>query len=691
MLVAGFLYFQLSTYTLLQWVRQHVPREEPTYTVTNAQMTNPSFKSLNPRALGSAAVLRNEVSPAAVAEPQADSDTEQPEGSMRLSAGKDMDEDEPQEPAEQPDGREEADVEEEQPQQQMQQLQRQMKRRRQKTQTQAQQSVELELQQNEALHGVAQLSDSRQTKRKRATRLAPGEGLSNSNGEVGKIPPSPERSSSAAAAGADVGAHTPVEQPSVAHAEEDVDGPEPREAADDKESADERPELDEGLHNLDDVRLADGDAGGKKVATWIESDAYGKFIGISTFFNPGRHQNKVDNFRQFRASVAQQGLQMLCVELVFGQAPNQLRDDDCDILIHRRTAEGNTLWQKERLLNIALENLPNTVEKVMWLDSDLIFLNDNWVPETAELLDQFPVVQPFGWMTYLPADTGVEFAEEKLATLPLGQGVGYVYHSAGLGISSFGDVVFRANFILGHPGFAWAARREVICAAGFYDRSIIGGGDRIMVNAFTGHFGGISRKMPAAMASSVREFGRKLEPLVGPANVSYTQGVVLHIWHGDRANRDYTHRYEILVNNRYDPATDVRVNADGVLEWASSKEFLHKQVTDYFNNRKEGPRPNQTRVESDDAEELAAQKRGASRAVRSYIGYHCRAAAYRPPCKIAFKLWGEALRFTQLQLHQKQLRKLQAEQAAQFRAQRLHARHLRKSGAKKSKRGMLLR
>ena len=94
------------------------------------------------------------------------------------------------------------------------------------------------------------------------------------------------------------------------------------------------------------------------------------------------------------------------------------------------------------------------------------------------------------------------------------------------------------------------------------------------------------------MADDVRAFGKQLLPLVGPANVSYTPGVVLHIWHGDRANRDYTHRceardpgpglhpcmctaraprappytlytlcrYEILKSNAYDPVRDVRVN-----------------------------------------------------------------------------------------------------------------------------------
>ena len=32
-----------------------------------------------------------------------------------------------------------------------------------------------------------------------------------------------------------------------------------------------------------------------------------------------------------------------------------------------------------QLLNIALDNLPRTIDKVMWLDSDLIWLNDDWV------------------------------------------------------------------------------------------------------------------------------------------------------------------------------------------------------------------------------------------------------------------------------------------------------------------------
>ena len=410
------------------------------------------------------------------------------------------------------------------------------------------------------------------------------------------------------------------------------------------------------------------DAGASKVKDWRESDAYGKFIGISTFFNPGRHQNKVDNFRMFRRSVALQGLQMLCVELIFGDdAPYQLAAEDCDILVQKRTAAGNTLWQKERLLNIAVENLPKTVEKVMWLDSDLIFLNDDWVPETAALLDRFPVVQPFGWMTYLPQDEGEEYGEMQLPNLPLGQGVGGVYHSAGLAVASFPDMCFRGgSFLLGHPGFAWAARRDVIEASRFYDRSIIGGGDRIMLNAFTGHgANSFGKKVSPAMAEDVRGWAKQLTARVGAANMSYTPGVVLHIWHGDRANRDYTHRYEILKGNLYDPAHDVRVNAQGVLEWSSDKPRLHQGVSEYFDHRKEGPKDaNRTRSGSSD-DMWASSRPGLTRAMRSFLGYHCSRAEYRPVCKLVFKLWSDALRLTQLQLHQKRLRKLQAEAAAE--------------------------
>jgi len=204
-----------------------------------------------------------------------------------------------------------------------------------------------------------------------------------------------------------------------------------------------------------------------------------------------------------------------------------------------------------------------------------------------------------------------------------------------------------------------------------------------MLNGFTGHGSGYFRKVTPAMAEDVRGFGKRLTPLVGPTNISYTPGVVLHIWHGDRANRDYTHRYDILKGNSYDPVHDVRVNDHGVLEWATDKPKLHREVTEYFNNRKEGPKELHNKTKEADMWSVADRARkGLTRAMKSFMGYHCARPDYRPVCKLVFKLWGDALRITQLQLQNKRLHRLQ-EEATRSRAVALVARQQRKKSSRK--------
>jgi hypothetical protein len=51
-----------------------------------------------------------------------------------------------------------------------------------------------------------------------------------------------------------------------------------------------------------------------------------------------------------------------------------------------RTDQTNVLWQKERLLNLALQRLPEHCTKVVWLDADTFFTNPNWVRATRRLV-----------------------------------------------------------------------------------------------------------------------------------------------------------------------------------------------------------------------------------------------------------------------------------------------------------------
>ena len=107
------------------------------------------------------------------------------------------------------------------------------------------------------------------------------------------------------------------------------------------------------------------------------------FWGITAFFNPTDSKKRVENLRQFAAGVREQGLKLMIVELAFGD--QEARAEDSDKLIG--LTGGALCWQKERLLNIGLDNLPSDCDRVAWLDGDIVFQNELWVREALEALD----------------------------------------------------------------------------------------------------------------------------------------------------------------------------------------------------------------------------------------------------------------------------------------------------------------
>jgi hypothetical protein len=53
------------------------------------------------------------------------------------------------------------------------------------------------------------------------------------------------------------------------------------------------------------------------------------------------------------------------------------------------------LWQKERLLNLAVKAVPAGVNNIAWLDCDVILQRADWIDEAKRQLDEFNVVQLF--------------------------------------------------------------------------------------------------------------------------------------------------------------------------------------------------------------------------------------------------------------------------------------------------------
>lgn len=312
-------------------------------------------------------------------------------------------------------------------------------------------------------------------------------------------------------------------------------------------------------------------------------------MGAHDVLQPAGYANKHRLLRRFAERVRGQGLRLVVVELAFGERPFEIPDDVADIVDRRRTTA--VLWQKERLLNLGLAALPESCDKVAWLDADVHFDRDDWVVETARRLEEYVVVQPFDTAYWMPQHV-------TPSSLPDSWGFG---NREGDSMPSMGAAMSRAEddrkalesyYTHGHTGFGWSARRHVLDRHGFYDRQILGNGDFIMAHAMFGNedfWQGrnweCDRLSPALMAS-IEAWGRAFYADVG-GSVSFTPGNVYHYWHGNQSDRMYDQRLDVLKETDFDPERDLALDAAGCWRWSSDKPELHAWADRYFHARKE--------------------------------------------------------------------------------------------------------
>lgn len=300
---------------------------------------------------------------------------------------------------------------------------------------------------------------------------------------------------------------------------------------------------------------------------------------ISTYFDSEGYSNKLRHLRAYLRVMEESGIPVLLVEGAFRRRPFLLRESEK--VVHVRCP--SVMWQKERLLNIALDHLPASCRKVAWLDTDVFFENPDWAVETSRLLDRYSVVQPFDIALWLP----------KGATAFRGKGMAFPSFAATArrhpGLFLSGD--FDRH---GHSGYAWAARRELIAKHGLYDRSVVGSGDHLMAHAMMGDLWspcvsnsvGVSGPFRESFVSWAKPFHQEVRSNIGAAS-----GALLHRWHGDRKKRRYYKRMVGILSRGYDPAKDVRVAPSGALEWTDHGATLGRWMKDYFAGRQEDGKP----------------------------------------------------------------------------------------------------
>ena len=314
---------------------------------------------------------------------------------------------------------------------------------------------------------------------------------------------------------------------------------------------------------------------------WLDKarDVSSDFCVITCYFNPARFKTKRQNFDAFMEGMAKAGADVLVVESAFGDDPFEL-DPGENVLQLRGTG---VMWQKERLLNIAAARLPKSVRKIGWFDADIIFKEPDWLERTAKALDDYVVVQPFSHAVRLHRDNrddGSGILDESFASMfvrdPRPARVGrYQFH--------------------GHTGYAWAARRELFEACGLYDACLTGSGDHIMAHAFTAAM----KNSPCIVhtfhgspeyAAHFLRWGIRARDVVR-SKVGVVPGRVLHLWHGDLADRRYGDREREFRRLNFNPEADLRLDKSGLWEWSDqAPDHLRAWADHSFQRNEDGDR-----------------------------------------------------------------------------------------------------
>lgn len=300
---------------------------------------------------------------------------------------------------------------------------------------------------------------------------------------------------------------------------------------------------------------------------------------ITSYFNPRGFKSRRDNYSTFRSRL---GVPLIAVELAH-DGVFDIRDDEADILV--RIPRGDVMWQKERLLNIALRHLPASCTAVAWIDCDVIFADAGWMDAAMDAVERHVFVQLFDRLEHLRRDERPEHRSDPLPE-QLRRGFAAAWARGGLRSDFFLRPETSGNERC-NCGMAWAARRDVLERCALYDAMILGMGDKMIAAAAVDRVDDAvaSMEMSAAHAAHYRRWAHAIAGEA--AGVGHVPGALYHLWHGELQNRRYAERYKGFADHDFDPARDLVRDDAGAWQWATDKPAMHGLVADYFTARHE--------------------------------------------------------------------------------------------------------
>jgi hypothetical protein len=306
---------------------------------------------------------------------------------------------------------------------------------------------------------------------------------------------------------------------------------------------------------------------------------------VTAVSNPERYQSRYRLYRDFEKRCLDAGAKLHTVEVAFGDRPHEVTTADHPCHTQLRTK--SQIWHKENLLNIGISRLPKDWKYVAWVDCDVAFARPDWVAETIHQLQHYHVVQMFSHLQELTPSFGP--TPTYYPGVPASWAYCYEFdlpgtkRHRGYGATSVdGEIGYYW-----HPGFAWAARREAIDhLGGLMDHMIVGGADYLMAICLTNRLPLPKWVHQGTAGRWILDWKARADKYI-QGNVGHVPGLLLHHWHGKKAQRQYTSRWNIVLGNDYDPEKDLKRDWQGLWQLTDHNPKLRDQIRQFFRARNE--------------------------------------------------------------------------------------------------------
>lgn len=289
---------------------------------------------------------------------------------------------------------------------------------------------------------------------------------------------------------------------------------------------------------------------------------------VSVIFNPHGFKSRINLYWEFEDYIEKCGLKLMTVEIAFKERPFEVTSSKNPWNLQLRTDD--VLWHKERGLNLGMQKVIQLVPDCQYfgfIDADVRFGNPYWFSEAVKALHHYCVIQLFSQAIHLSPQY------EELWNCK-----SRFYHFVNKGYSQTPakKLEYVAN---GHPGLAWAFRRDTLeKLGGLLDFAVTGSGDTHMANALMGDVVFNAKPgMSRGFERSLKRWQEKADKHVGK-NIGYINGFCCHYWHGRSEARGYDKRWDITCFHQFDPHEDIYLAPNGLFKFTGNKPDLENDL-----------------------------------------------------------------------------------------------------------------